>query len=61
MIWLIWRLIGSKILIGIKSIYVNSLACVGAEWDGSISELKAVRDKIVSCSLGSSTCIWMQW
>ena len=27
--------VGGKLLNGIKSIHVNSLACVGVKWDGS--------------------------
>ena len=48
--------VGAKLLSGIKSMYVNSLACLRA----SVSELKVMRNNVMSCPFGSSTYILIQ-
>ena len=54
--------VDGKLLNGIKRMYVNNLPCVGVK--GGESECFRVDsgvDQVVSCLLGFSMYIWMQW
>ena len=50
---------GGKLLNGMKSMYVNSLTCVRVN-EVRVSVLGSIvmRDRSVSCRLGSSMYIW---
>ena len=53
--------VGGKLLSEIKSMYVDSLACVRVKRVGvSISGNTVVSDRSESCPLGSSMYLWTQ-
>ena len=62
-LWQVLRMydVGGKLMNGIMSIHVNSLACVRVKGDESecFRIDRGVR-KVVLCHFGSSMCIWMQ-